>query len=177
MKENIEEDIRILEHIKMGIKADTQAPNVHIRNVAMRKFEAIEHILSDYKRLQEAFEQVDHECFRLEQKELMLEKEVELAKEALKKQCDIADERNQLLKENEELKRLIAHKNGYTQQLEKDLFENCDNYVISKQKIKDKIEELEDKIQELSDEQGYWGDNELLVKIQVLQDLLEEKGE
>ena len=47
-----------------------------------------------------------------------------------------------LQKENEESKDLIAHKNEYTKKLEKDLFENCSNYVISKQKIKDKIEEL-----------------------------------
>jgi hypothetical protein len=46
-----------------------------------------------------------------------------------------------VLKENEELKRLVAHKNGYTKKLEEDLFENCSNYVIPKQKVKDKIEE------------------------------------
>lgn len=46
-----------------------------------------------------------------------------------------------LQKENEELKGLIAHKNGYTKKLEEDLFENCSNYVIPVQKVKDKIEE------------------------------------
>lgn len=46
-----------------------------------------------------------------------------------------------LQKENEELKRLMAHKNGYTKLLEEDLFENCSNYVIPIQKVKDKIEE------------------------------------
>ena len=45
-----------------------------------------------------------------------------------------------LQKENEEVKRLIAHKNEYTKKLEEDLFENAENYVISKQKVKDKIE-------------------------------------
>ena len=45
-----------------------------------------------------------------------------------------------LKQENEELKGLIAHKNGYTKKLEEDLFENCSNYVVSVQKIKDKIE-------------------------------------
>jgi hypothetical protein len=49
--ENIEEDLKILEHIKMGIKADTQAPNIETRDISRRKFEAIEHILSDYKRV------------------------------------------------------------------------------------------------------------------------------
>lgn len=45
----------------------------------------------------------------------------------------------QLQKENEELKRLMAHKNGYTKLLEEDLFENCENFVISKDKIKEQI--------------------------------------
>ena len=31
----------------------------------------------------------------------------------------------------------------YCNELEKDLFENCSNYVVSKAKIKEKIEELE----------------------------------
>lgn len=76
--------------------------NENIENMDMNDcfggehIEAIEHVLSDYKRV---------------------------------------------LKENEELKNLIAHKNAYTKMLEKDLFENCSNYVISKQKVKDKIEE------------------------------------
>ena len=46
-----------------------------------------------------------------------------------------------VLKENEELKDLMAHKNAYTKKLEKDLFENCENHVISKDKIKEKIKE------------------------------------
>lgn len=53
----------------------------------------------------------------------------------------ILSDYKRVLKENEELKNLIAHKNAYTKMLEKDLFENCSNYVISRQKIKDKIEE------------------------------------
>ena len=48
-----------------------------------------------------------------------------------------------LQKENEKLKRLIAHKNEYTKKLEEDLFENAENYVILVQKVKDKIEELQ----------------------------------
>lgn len=52
----------------------------------------------------------------------------------------ILSDYKRVLKENEELKGLIAHKNGYTKKLEEDLFENCSNYVVSVQKIKDKIE-------------------------------------
>lgn len=45
----------------------------------------------------------------------------------------------QLQKENEELKMLMAYKNGYTKLLEEDLFENCENFVISKDRIKEQI--------------------------------------
>ena len=68
-----------------------------------------------------------------------------------------------LQKENEELKRLMAHKNGYTKLLEEDLFENCSNYVIPIQTIKEKIEEL-------TKEGRHYNAN----KIEVLQELLEE---
>lgn len=43
----------------------------------------------------------------------------------------------------------MAHKNGYTGALEKDLFENCSNYVVPKSKIKEKIEELNKQNKEL----------------------------
>lgn len=46
---------------------------------------------------------------------------------------------------------------------------------IPKSKIKEKIEELEEKQEELSDEQGYWGSGDLLSKIDILQELLEEE--
>ena len=44
-------------------------------------------------------------------------------------------------KEIDDLKQLMAHKNGYTKQLEEDLFENASNYVVSKDKIREKIKE------------------------------------
>lgn len=72
-----------------------------------------------------------------------------------------------LQKENEEVKRLIAHKNEYTKKLEEDLFENAENYVISKQKVKDKIEEIQ--------EEGYWlftTDRDSDKCVEVLQQLL-----
>ena len=53
-----------------------------------------------------------------------------------------------VLKENKELKEIIARKNGYTQSLEEDLFGNASNYVIPKQKIKDKIEVLQELLKE-----------------------------
>ena len=47
-----------------------------------------------------------------------------------------------LQKENEELKNSLSWRINYCQELEKDLFENCSNYVIPIQKVKDKIEEI-----------------------------------
>lgn len=44
-----------------------------------------------------------------------------------------------LLKENEELKNSLSWRINYCQELEKDLFENCENFVISKDKIKEQI--------------------------------------
>ena len=66
-------------------------------------------------------------------------KYIDVAQEDLRIFINLVDS---LQKENEELKDLMAHKNAYTKKIEKDLFENCSNYVISKQKVKDKIEEL-----------------------------------
>nr|DAY61370.1 MAG TPA: hypothetical protein [Caudoviricetes sp.] len=46
----------------------------------------------------------------------------------------------------------MAHKNGYTEALEKDLFENCSNYVVPKSKIKEKIEKLNRQDKEWTEE-------------------------
>lgn len=87
-----------------------------------------------------------------------------------------------VLKENEELKedrdkfkKALGRRITYCNELEKDLFENSSNYVIKKQKVKDKIEELKGTEELLSDEQGYWGGSDLLAKIEVLQELLREE--
>lgn len=86
-----------------------------------------------------------------------------------------------LQKENEELKedrdkfkKALGRRITYCNELEKDLFENGSNYVIPKQKVKDKIEELKKKVEELTDDKGYWGGSDLLEQIKVLQELLEE---
>ena len=55
------------------------------------------------------------------------------------------------------------------------MFENSSNYVIKKQKVKDKIEELKKKVEELTDEQGYWGGSDLLEQIKVLEEILEKE--
>ena len=88
----------------------------------------------------------------------------------------ILSDYKRVLKENEEVKRLIAHKNEYTKKLEEDLFENAENYVISKQKVKDKIRHY----QELQDNyiKKYDEINEgLQAMINALQELIEEREE
>lgn len=81
MKENsneiecnsIEKNIKILESI---IKINNDyLKNVENQTINQKEIKAIEHILSDYKKLREEFKQIGHECDRLEQKEIILEKE------------------------------------------------------------------------------------------------------
>lgn len=55
-----------------------------IENFVITRKKYVDVILSDYKRLQEEFKQVDHECDRLEQKEIKLEKENAQLKEDIK---------------------------------------------------------------------------------------------
>lgn len=50
-------------------------------------------------------------------------------------------ENEKLIKENSDLKNRLSWRIGYCQNLEKDLFENCENYVINKETIKNKIKE------------------------------------
>lgn len=77
--------------------------------------------------------------------------------------------------ENKELKKLMAHKNWYTQKLEEDLFENATNYVIEKQKIKNKIEELDNQQKQwLEDRELKASNREIIFARDILQELLEE---
>lgn len=69
------------------------------------------------------------------------QKEIENLKEINKEHQKLNGE---LRDEIDDLKQLMAHKNGYTKQLEEDLFENASNYVVSKDKIREKIKDLED---------------------------------
>ena len=89
------------------------------------------------------------------------------------KLCEIIEK---LQKENEELKRLMAHKNGYTKLLEEDLFENCSNYVIPIQTIKGKIEELKQEKEKYGNCLIKMYEDELVNRdIKILQELLESQ--
>ncbi len=89
-----------------------------------------------------------------------------------------------VLKENEELKedrdkfkKALGKRITYCNELEKDLFENCSNYVIPIQTIKDKIKELNKKEkQELKGTKGqdrYDIKQQYMYQRNILQELLE----
>ena len=48
-----------------------------------------------------------------------------------------------LIKRDKKLEEMLKHRIKYTNELEKNLFENASNYVIPKSKVREKIEELE----------------------------------
>ena len=84
MENNIKEDIKDLEkYIKFANNSENFSHdadwNWH-KEIAKK----IQNILADYKLLQEEFQEVDHECSRLEQKEIKLEKENVQLKEDIK---------------------------------------------------------------------------------------------
>ena len=100
----------------------------------------------------------------------------------------ILSDYKRVLKENKELqedrnkfKKALGKRITYCNELEKDLFENCSNYVIPKQIVKDKIEEYDkQRIKMEKDDIGVgftlgkeWSD--LKAKIEALQDLLEKE--
>ena len=132
----LEEEIEILEEM---------IENANIENMDMNNcfggehIEALEHILSDYKR--------------------------------------VLKENEELKEDRDKFKKALGRRITYCNELEKDLFENSSNYVIKKEKVKDKIEELKKKVEELTDDKGYWGGSDLLEQIKVLQDLLERSRE
>lgn len=80
MKENsIEEDIEVIESIIEEYE-NCCVPEIDMQvDVTFREKQnnALNHILLDYKNLQEEFKQIDHECERLEEKEVRIIKENE----------------------------------------------------------------------------------------------------
>lgn len=95
--------------------------------------DSLRYILSDYKRvikeneiLKEEKEQAWEEWNNLEQGSYEIEQK-------LKQQI------KQLEKENFDLKDRLSWRIIYCQELEKDLFENCENFVISKDRVKEQI--------------------------------------
>lgn len=73
---------------------------------------------------------------------LKLQKENELAKQALIKNCNIADERNQLLEENEKLKNKLLDTLEGQKVIEEETPQYIKENFIPIEKVKDKIEEI-----------------------------------
>ena len=136
MKENSRKDIQEVD--KLIKKCDECKLNECINcEISWTEVVSIKKITDEYKKILKM-----NEVLLKENKEL---KNIELKskggaiKISLEGVLSLENKIKQLEKENEELKRLMAHKNGYTKLLEEDLFENCENFVISKDKIKGQI--------------------------------------
>ena len=134
MKENsIEKDEEILNNIKAYMQENIDNGfhkfiynDLGYDEKCVDVINAIEHILSDYKR--------------------------------------VLKENEELKEDRDKFKKALGRRITYCNELEKDLFENSSNYVIKKQKVKDKIEEL-------TKEGRHYNAN----KIEVLQELLEKE--
>lgn len=82
MKENnIEKDITVLKDLKNKWELNAFGNMVNV--LSLNEIKALEHILSDYKKLQEDFEQIDNECNRLEAKEFKLENKINKLKDEM----------------------------------------------------------------------------------------------
>lgn len=170
MKENsIEEDIKILEDFILKTDVDYSEYNEQI--VGDISYQAIQHLLSDYKRVLKENEKYK----RLS--EMNLKNAEEFKNNMCEHRCLLKSENEELQRENEELKKFItegitvAPHSTYKNYRLDFLREN----FVSKKKIKDKIEELKKKVEELTDDKGYWGGSDLLEQIKVLQELLESE--
>ena len=75
MGNSIKEDIKNIEEIIELSKEEIEAKDENITAILdIEDLISLEHLLSDYKRLQEEFKQVEHKCERLEEREEILNK-------------------------------------------------------------------------------------------------------
>ena len=177
MKENsIEEDIKDIEkYISFTSKRENFSHDTDW-NWNKDLANKIEHILSAY---QEVLKEANRykNMYKAEHKiHLVRNEQLDRKENAVTKCNELIIENAKLKEENEELKNLIAHKNGYTKKLEKDLFENCNNYVVTIQKVKDKIEELKQEKKKYGNCLIEMYEDELVNRdIKILQELLESE--
>lgn len=152
------------------------------------------HILSDYKRIlkeNERYQKSDYETICLENNELReitdriqseyndllkdnfkLKNELETKrKEYQETYKDVREELRELKKENEELREKTDINIAYAEYLEKILNEYKKESVL-KQKVKDKIEELKQEIENLPAETYPIIEDDLQIKIEALEELL-----
>lgn len=157
-RSSIEEDIKILEELRIAnencIKNAKNKDNPFV-TIWGKQNRALEHILSDYKKLQEEFREVDHECDRLEK--IDFEKDMKI---------------KELQKENEELKNQEE-----TARKVNELLVERYSTSIPVQKVKDKIEELKSNPLKIKQNDKYYFETHAYNKIiiSVLQELLESE--
>lgn len=161
MKENIEEDIEILEELQQDLINLVSKKFVIEEDEKRAQITAIEHILSDYKKLQKENEELKKENDKLkvikyntnygtETMNLMLKSEL-IKIDTNKYMIEIEEGKfvdlKQVYQENEELKRLLNGKLYEDYKYYKNLAKEYQGSCIPKQKIKDKIEELKSELE------------------------------
>ncbi len=154
---SIEEDIKILEGMIEEYK-NCSVPGLDMRvDVEFREkqCDALEHILSDYKKLQEEFNEVDHECDRLEK--IDFEKDMKI---------------KELQKENEELEEI----NNELEAVKDEAIRRYNFESIPVSLVEEKIEWLEVNI--LDNEYASDNDKDIAeYQVQALQELIKESEE
>lgn len=137
MKENsIEEDIKNLNEIIELSKKEIEAKDANTTAILnIIDLISLKKLLSEYRRLQEEFKQVDHECSRLEQKEVRLMEENEELKEYIAIAPNL-EELTAVKYRNIQQGAYIKGREEEQQKAKQIIYEN----FISKQKVKDKIE-------------------------------------
>ena len=169
MENSIEEDMKILEGI---IKGDEDCINAIYSQMKVKNDN--DEDIQYYKKEIQSIKNIVSNYLKEKARADKLEKEYSaMLTESDEDECDY----KRVLKENEELKNLIAHKNAYTKMLEKDLFENCSNYVISRQKVKDKIEEYKNILKNCNKSKDVDRIKAINERVLELEELLEKKEE
>lgn len=107
-------------------------------------------------------EEIIKECKRIIFEYGCIRKDTEGEKEDLQALEGLLDLYNKEKEEKEKFKKALGKRITYCNELEKDLFENCSNYVISKDKIKEKIK--------------YYYDIDNIVGVRILENLMEENN-
>jgi len=103
----------------------------------LEKLNFEENILNDFELVKKHFEGIEKELRRINRMEELIEELTEvnpsnLSEEGLK----LFNKINEIIDKNKELEEMLKSRIKYTNELEKDLFENCSNYVVPKSKIK-----------------------------------------
>lgn len=177
MKENIEESIKVLEEQKEKYEflISCKEERLPVDEMLERRIQAIENILSDYKRVLKENEELKEDIKEYEKTFDIFNRRTYRKKYLEERRAEQPDllfpDADEIYKRYYELK----EENEILEAVKDEAIRRYNFETISKQKVKNKIEELEKEIQELSDEQGYWGDNELLIKLETLQEVLEEE--